>query len=137
MKLKKAISILQNLDLLKDYSEVIVSVFKNSWALPVFGVNFQPGEEFIRARPMGIYESRFTKKDDFSFKPQEYNKSFQRASTPNRTMFYAASNRDKLSPKDLFSARLVSLAESMEWVRNKQESGIRKIAYGKWKSVLS
>lgn len=134
MRLKKALSILNNLDLSHDYSDVITSIFQNCWALPAFGVNFQVGEEFIRARPMNPNETRFNKKSDFSFKPQEFNNSFQRASTPRRTMFYAASNRAKISAKDLFSARLVSLAESMKWVRDMQESGIRKIAYGKWVS---
>lgn len=132
MKLKKAISILETLDLSLDYTELITSIFKNSWALPAFGVNFPCGEEFIRARPMGINEKRFHMKDDFSFKPQDFNQTFQRASTPNRTMFYAASNRAEVSVKDLFSARIIGLAESMEWIRNKNQTGIRKIAYGKW-----
>lgn len=132
MKLKKAISILEKLDLSLNYTELITSIFKNSWALPAFGVNFPRGEELIRARPMGINEKRFGMKDDFSFKPQDFNQTFQRASTPNRTMFYAASNRGGVSVKELFLARIIGLAESMEWIRNKSESGIRKIAYGKW-----
>lgn len=95
-------------------------------------VTFGKDKSLIRARPMLPGEQRFNTKDDFSFKPQWLNTTYQRASTPNRTMFYASTIREDLPQGEFDSARVIGLAESMPWIRDKSVSGLRKIAYGKW-----
>lgn len=130
--LPKAVKVLTGLDLTRNYEEVIRSVFDHVKNVGTMVVTYNPGKSIIRARPMGDAESRFTKASDFSFKPQDLNKEFQRASTPNRTMFYGATVREGLKTNEIDSPRLITLAESMPWIRNKSVSGVKRLAYGKW-----
>lgn len=131
-RLEKIEKILNQLDLTLDYGEVIHQLLSNLGFIGVMKVTFGEGKPLIRARPMLPSESRFKTKDDFSFKPQRFNKTFQRASTPNRTMFYASTVRENLPPWEFDKTRIIGLAESMPWIRDKSLSGLRKIAYGKW-----
>jgi hypothetical protein len=130
--LPKAVDILGRLDLDRNYEEVIRSVFDHVKNVGTMVVTYNPGKSIIRARPMGDAEPRFTKAADFSFKPQHLNWEFQRASTPNRTMFYGATVRKGLKDGEIDIARLIALAESMPWIRDKSVSGVKKLAYGKW-----
>lgn len=130
--LPKAVKILQNLNLEYINEEIIRYVLKGVVGLGTMVVTYNPGKGILRARPMGDGESRFSTVSDFSFKPQHLNREFQRASTPSRTMFYGSTVREGLKTGEIDTARVIALAESMPWIRDKTVSGIRKIAYGKW-----
>lgn len=130
--LPKAVKILSGLDLTRNYEEVIRSVFDHVKNVGTMVVTYNPGKGILRARPMGEGEPRFSTVSDFSFKPQHLNREFQRASTPRRTMFYGSTVREGLKSGEIDSPRLISIAESIPWIRDKTISGIRKIAYGKW-----
>ncbi|WP_194775287.1 hypothetical protein [Pararhodonellum marinum] len=130
--LPKAVKILGRLDLTRNYEEVIRSVFDHVKNVGTMVVTYNAGKGILRARPMGDGEPRFSTVSDFSFKPQHLNREFQRASTPRRTMFYGSTVREGLKPGEIDTPRLITLAESMPWIRDKTLSGIKKIAYGKW-----
>ncbi|GHB24501.1 hypothetical protein [Mongoliitalea lutea] len=130
--LPKAVKILSRLDLTRNYEEVIRSVFDHVKNVGTMVVTYNAGKGILRARPMGDGEPRFSTVSDFSFKPQHLNREFQRASTPRRTMFYGSTVREGLKPGEIDTPRLITLAESMPWIRDKTVSGIKKIAYGKW-----
>ena len=130
--LPKAVKILEKLDLSMDYEDLITSIFDKVKNMGVMVVTYNPGKELIRARPMEDGEKRFTMIKDFSFKPQHLNYRYQRASTPNRTMFYASTIRDNPRPGEIDIARVIGLAESIPWIRDKSNSGLMIIAYGNW-----
>jgi hypothetical protein len=85
----------------------------------------------MRARPNGVNE-RFKKLSDLSFKPQEFNETYQRASTPNETMFYATSVPDKIEPGELDNMRIIGVTETIPMLRDKTKSGFQKISFGRW-----
>jgi hypothetical protein len=85
----------------------------------------------MRARP-NYNGERFEKKSDYSFKPQEYNKTYQRASTPNTTMFYATAVPEKLEPGELDNMRVIGVAETIPMLRDLTKSGYQKVSFGRW-----
>ncbi len=89
----------------------------------------------MRARPHENETIRYNKKTDFSFKPQEFNKTYQRASTPHETMFYATAIPEKLEEGELESMRIVGVVESLPAMRDKTSSLYKKISFGKWEVV--
>ena len=92
---------------------------------------FHQGKTLTRARPNEKGE-RFKNKSDFSFKPQNLNTTYQRASTPYQTMFYAGVLPDEIQEGGLNIERIIGLLESMPWVNDKETSGYGKISYGRW-----
>ena len=94
-------------------------------------VTFHKGKSIIRARPNNEGE-RFLKKEDYSFKPQQLNTTYQRASTPYKTMFYGSVLPEDFESEELKNARIVGVLESLIWLRDKTSSGYKKISFGKW-----
>lgn len=104
---------------------------------PIAGINvtYHKGKVVTRARPNYDGEE-FRQKQEFSFKPQKHNTTYQRASTPRKTMFYATSIPDKLEPGELDNMRVIGLAETVPFLRNpKIQSGYQKISFGLWEVV--
>lgn len=89
------------------------------------------GKIIMRARP-NYGDEKFTSKCHLTYKPQQFNKTFQRASTPNRTMFYGTSIPEKLEKGELDNHRVVGVLESLSWLRDKTTKGYQKITFGKW-----
>ncbi|WEK34677.1 MAG: RES family NAD+ phosphorylase [Candidatus Pseudobacter hemicellulosilyticus] len=109
----------------------IMSLFKQVGKVGYVVVTFHRGKSVMRARP-NYNGERFEKKSDYSFKPQENNKTYQRASTPNETMFYAATLPDNLQPGELNNMRVIGVAETIPMLRDKTKSGYQKISFGRW-----
>lgn len=85
----------------------------------------------MRARP-NYNDERFFTKCDFTYKPQQFNKTFQRASTPNRTMFYASTIPETIQPGELDNTRVIGAFEALSWLRDKTTKGYQKISFGRW-----
>lgn len=92
-----------------------------------------PNKIIIRARPNGDGE-RFTTKNSVSFKPQEYNKTYQRASTPNTTMFYGCVTPEKVGKEEVSEPRVTAVFEASNLVRNDLD-GEEVITFSKWKVI--
>lgn len=131
MKTDKIISRLKNLNLSNYPEKEIKELIKEVGQLGVIIVTYHKGKSVMRARP-NDGNKRFNKKSDFSFKPQKYNKTYQRASTPNKTMFYATSIPEKLEKGELDNMRIVGISETISMLRNNHESGYKKISFGRW-----
>ncbi|MCH7410191.1 hypothetical protein MM239_12355 [Belliella sp. DSM 111904] len=132
MYLNRLIKILGNLNLAYDYYTILNELFRKNGHLPFMVTNYGQGKSLMRARPMYPNEPRFKNVSDFSFKPQKLNHTYQRASTPYQSMFYATTTRESPSDGEFDSARLISVEESMPWVRDENSVGVRKIAFARW-----
>lgn len=85
-----------------------------------------PGKIITRARCDG----NLKKVSDLSYKPQQFNKTCQRASTPMSTMFYGCIVPEEQSLQDTL---FISACESSSLIRGGTEAnGNETITYGKW-----
>ena len=88
-----------------------------------------PGKTITRARCDGGLKTV----SDLSYKPQQYNKQCQRASTPMRTMFYGCIVPEK---QNIIDTRFISACESSSLIRGGIEtSGEQTITFGKWEVI--
>lgn len=69
-----------------------------------------PGKTITRARCDGNLKTV----SDLSYKPQQYNKQCQRASTPMRTMFYGCIVPEE---QNIIDTRFISACESSSLIR--------------------
>ena len=108
---KEAIEKLKSLDL-STYPHD--EIRKNIGLFGKFGaiqMMLHPGKVLIRARPSNPKQS-FTKRSELSYKPKENNKTYQRASTPNQTMFYAGTIPEDIKVGELDNARIIASLEA-------------------------
>lgn len=128
MNINEIISEFKSLDLSAYPKKEIRKLFKKVGAIGYVIVTFHKGKSIMRARP----GSGFSKKSDFSYKPQEFNSTYQRASTPQNTMFYATSIPENIEKGELDNMRIIGLAETIPMLRDKTSSGYQKISFGRW-----
>lgn len=68
-----------------------------------------------------------------SYKPQQYNKQCQRASTPMQTMFYGCIVPEE---QNIIDTRFISACESSSLIRGGVgSSGQQTITFGKWEVI--
>lgn len=88
------------------------------------------GKKIIRGR---INEGKvFENISDLSYRPQEINTKYYRASTPFRTMFYGSIVPEKRSPQEPPTGRITIAFELSEFVRNDDTKGSIVITYSAW-----
>lgn len=131
MDIKEIINELKNLDLSTYPKESIQKLLTSIGSIEFVDLKYHKGKPVMRARP-NYNNERFSKKADFSFKPQEHNTSYQRASTPNNTMFYASTIPEQLEEGELDNMRVIGISETIPFIRDKSKSGYQKISFGKW-----
>ncbi|MBS1687163.1 MAG: hypothetical protein JSS96_00445 [Bacteroidetes bacterium] len=131
MNIATLIDSFKALDLATYPRKELSALFKQVGNIGYVIVTFHKGKSVMRARP-NYGGERFEKKSDYSFKPQEYNTTYQRASTPNNTMFYATTVPDILESGDLENMRVIGVAETVSMLRDKTKSGYQKISFGRW-----
>jgi len=130
-EIKDAITKLKSLDLSSSPINDINSLFKVFGKVSVIEYNFHPGKKIIRARPEDDQWPYLTR-SAHSYKPQQFNKTYQRASTPNRTMFYGSIIPEELDKDDLDNERVVVTTEALPWMREEKNCGVKRIAYSRW-----
>lgn len=131
MEIDEVINGLKKLDLSIYPEKEIRQLLNNIGAMASTVVTYAPGKCVMRAR-LNKDDERFSKKADFSFRPQKCNKTFQRASTPYKTMFYATAIPDKIKDGELDNMRIIGVAETIPMLKNNTKSGYQKISFGKW-----
>lgn len=97
------------------------------------------GYTVLRAR-VNENNISFQEPKDLSYKPQQFNSYYQRASTPHKTAFYAAAlpNTSKFSDVRVIStletSSLIRAASSPNFVEDSTTDTIKEeiITYGKW-----
>lgn len=94
-------------------------------------VTYHRGKSIIRVRPNSKFQ-RFNYVEQLSFKPQKFNTTYQRASTPYKTMFYGCTVADNPTKGELDNARAIAPFEAVKWLRDKSKKGYQKITYSRW-----
>ncbi len=89
---KDVINAIKNLDLTKYPHDEILSELRKIGKAGLVMNTLHPNYEVIRVRPNRNGE-RFSNINDLTYKPEEFNKTYQRGSTPNKTMFYGSSTQ--------------------------------------------
>src|SRR5258706_13939168 len=84
---KRAIEEIKRLDLSNYPDEEIKSSIGKFEKFGIIKMTLHAGKSLLRARP-NEPSKIFSKRNELSYKPSEYNKTYQRASTPSQTMFY-------------------------------------------------
>lgn len=94
-------------------------------------ITLHKGKTIMRARPNFNGENFFSK-CQLTYKPQQFNKTFQRASTPDMTMFYGCVIPESLKHGELDNTRVIGMFEALPWLRDKTSKGFQKITFGQW-----
>lgn len=131
MNVDETIKALSELNLSNTTDKEIRDLIKQFGQVAFIEVTLHKGKTIMRARPNNDNE-RFNLKSQLSFKPQKYNDTYQRASTPEQTMFYGCVLPDKMEAGELYNERVIGVFESSRWLRNNTSSGYQRITFGKW-----
>lgn len=131
MEIEEVIAGLKALDLSTYPKDEIRTLLHSIGKIASMTLYYHKGKSIMRARVNEDGE-HFTKKSQYSFKPQKFNKTYQRASTPNRTMFYATAVPDKPEPGELENMRIIGIAEAVPIMRDLTKSGYQKVSFGRW-----
>lgn len=130
---KQLLKVLGELDLKGYPSEKVKEAIKGFRAYPLNVTEFHIGNVIYRIRPNSENKS-FTKTSDLSYKPQEYNKTYQRASSPQATMFYGSIIPFENLNSEVDMARVIAATEASNLIRNKDSAdGVEIVSFGKWR----
>lgn len=97
-------------------------------------ITLHEGKTIIRARPNEPNET-FKSVSELSYKPAKFNTAFQRASTPNTTMFYGCVVPENTADGELDNARVTAIFEASKLYRQAIENGEEKITFSRWKVI--
>lgn len=91
-----------------------------------------PGKMISRARRNTNSNPRYYHISDLSYKPQEDNNRYYRASTPYRTMFYGSYLPEMKAKHEINSEKITLIYELCDLMRSKDSVGEQKITIGNW-----
>jgi len=94
-----------------------------------------PTSPIIRARRNETDDEQFTSREQLGYRPEKYNTSFQRASTPNQTMFYGSIQPSFVGSDDIDKPRLAACVEASDTFRNNRFIADEKITFSRWEVV--
>lgn len=112
--------------------EQINNYLKNLGSTAQIGYTLHKGFDIYRARPNDDEDTSFTSRSQLSYKPQKYNSTFQRASTPSKTMFYGSLLPTEFGEDDINNARATSCFEASRTFRQNLLLSNEKITFGRW-----
>lgn len=121
---------LRKVDFSTDSRDFIYERLKRFGKFGLIITTLHKGKRIIRAR-LSEKES-FKNVSQLSFKPQEYNHSYQRASTPKHTMFYGSIVPEIAGKTEPETARITILFELSEFVRSTETIGEEGITFSAW-----
>ena len=118
------------LDLSKYPYKTVKHLMKNLGKIGAIVVTLHPGKRILRARP-NCNGEHFSKVSGISYKPAQFNTTFQRASSPNMTMFYGGVIPENIKIGELSSPRVIGSFEVVNLLRSPESSGEQVLTYGK------
>lgn len=130
MNYKEIIQKLDNLDLKKCSDIDIRNYLKELGKFGVVITILRKGEKIIRARLSE--KETFKTVSELSYKPEKFNKTYQRASTPFKTMFYGSILPERISTTEPQSARITVAFEISDFLRDTSSFGEKDIVFSAW-----
>jgi len=121
---------LSKLNLVADSQDEVYKLLTGIKGIGFIQMNLHPGKIIVRARP-NDRDNSFTIRPELSYKPQQFNNTFQRASTPNQTMFYGGVVPEVLSSDEIANLRIAPLYETSKLIREDLD-GEEIITFSKW-----
>jgi len=131
---KEVISKIKLLNLKKYPYRDLKLLLRELGAFGVILTTLHKGKKIIRAR-INDNEETFDNVSKLSFKPKQYNKTYQRASTPFNTMFYGAVTPEYLEEGENELERITifsELANSNGFLKDSNSKGELKITFARW-----
>jgi len=126
---------LSRIDLKSYPTQEIETLLGQLGANAQIGYTLYPGNSIIRARPNKTDGEVFTTRSELSYRPQEYNTDYQRASTINQTMFYGSIVPEQTAVSDIDNARAIACFEAAKTFRNNYFTSIEKITFSRWEVI--
>lgn len=110
----------------------IKDIIKKLGPFPSPFYSLSEGKRIVRAR-LNEENDSFAKKSDVNYLPQELNNSFQRASTPELTMFYGAVLPEELSPEEVQMERITAACETSKlWNKDTESIETETLTFSQW-----
>jgi hypothetical protein len=134
MKHNEVIEKLKNIDLTSYPYEDVKSLLRELGKVGTIITTLHKGKRMLRSR-INNNSEHFGTIPELSFKPQEFNKTYQRASTQNKTMFYGSIVPEILGKTEPDTARITTLFELSEFVRATETAGTQKITFSVWEVI--
>src|SRR6056297_2397844 len=103
---------LKEIDFSQNDTKEIDLLLNQIGALPIMRTEYHKGKVFDRAVRIMSGEADFNTKSRLSYVPPENNKEYQRASTPENTMFYGSVLKDNFTMDDHSYTRLTACCET-------------------------
>ncbi|MDP3001622.1 MAG: hypothetical protein Q8N38_00615 [Bacteroidales bacterium] len=128
---KEIIERLSKLDLSSYPAEEVKRLIKQLGSFGVIVSNLHPGKRILRGR-INEKPHEFDNISKVSYKPSEYNKTYMRASTPNKTMFYGSIVPEIRGKKEPDTARITIIYEISEFARDLESVGEQTITFSVW-----
>jgi hypothetical protein len=133
MEHRNIIQSLQKLDLKNSSIEEVRQKLKQLEKFGIMITTLHPGKRIVRAR---LSDGKsFDNISALSYKPQEYNLTFQRGSTPNKTMFYGSIVPEIQGDTEPATARITVLFEISDFVRDIDTIGELDITFCSWEVI--
>jgi hypothetical protein len=130
-EVEEAIEALKRLDLsLFPYNEIITQIAKVG-VIGHMAITLHPGKRIFRAR-LNENGEHFFSKCQLTYKPQQFNNTVQRASTPQNSMFYGSILPEEINEDEIDEVRVTPSYEAIAWLRDKTKKGVKRITYTKW-----
>ena len=131
MNYSEIIEKLETIDLKSYPKEEIIALISKFGKVGAIITTLHEGKRIIRAR-INEDNKHFKSVSELSYKPQKYNTTYQRASTPQKTMFYGSIVPEILGKTEPETARITTLYELSEFVRAIDTVGTQRITYSVW-----
>lgn len=131
MNYTEIIKRLESLDLRSYPKDEIIELLTGLGKVGAIITTLHDGKRILRAR-INEDNKQFKSLSELSFKPQEINTSYQRASTPQSTMFYGSIVPEILGKTEPDTARITTLYELSEFARSIDTIGTQKITFSVW-----
>ncbi|HEX5170632.1 MAG TPA: hypothetical protein VFW11_15755 [Cyclobacteriaceae bacterium] len=128
--MKEIVDELKKLDLKSNPYDKAKELISKIQKYGLIQTTLHPNKVVIRARPNRDKE-RHTTKDSVSFKPSKFNTTYQRASTPNNTMFYGCVVPEKIGIGEPDTSRVTAIFEASDLIRNDKD-GEEIVTFSKW-----
>lgn len=126
-KIHQIVKTLKKLDLSKYPTNEILKQFKLSKVVPTIISTLHPGKIIVRGQCFDA-SADYTFINRHSYKPQQSNKTYQRASTPLQTMFYGAITAEEEEEN-------MPVAEHIVFTEIQTPKEFQTIVYSHWEVI--